>query len=209
LKNIGDILSGKRWKENKIAVYAQTEPRERFAASDVASVTEASVAKNFSDALAFSTWAIVVRLVLAKRPYIASLAKSLDADSLRRLCAFVAWYIAQFYVEDARIVAESQDEADSIAAATSAALNVMYPRDAVSEKAIGAYIAAEQKILEQEDGAVQTPELDAVRIAIGLSPLGWEVLESKMLDHISVSTVLQSSMGMLAEVFLTFQGERQ
>ena len=207
-KNFGDIISGKRFRENKIAVYAQTEPLERFKASELVTL---EVAPIFADALAMATWMIVSELVLgSKRPYTSALRKSLDSDALRRLSAFVAWWAVSMYINDARGLADIEAGADpaqewqDLAAAASAVLNTMYPRDAASEEAIDSYILGEQNV---ESGGSIFYALAAIRIAIGEPPIEIRkgTLEDQFQDHASVSGTLLGYRNMLAETFAIFQ----
>lgn len=88
MTDLFDIAAVERYPENRIASYAQSEPLRRFESSDLAAV---EAARRFGSALTTMTQTIVVNLVLeSKRPYIASVAKSLEPGKLRRLSTLIA-----------------------------------------------------------------------------------------------------------------------
>lgn len=204
LRNLGDIISGKRWKENKINSFASTEPTARLKESEFAADP---VTMHFGSALAMTTWGVVINLVLEpeKPPPLTALAKSLDATPLRRLSAFVAWWATNSYQADAReIIKNEDDDAERFEQwmqTTSGVLSTMFPGDDVSRNAIAAYVSREKKI---EDGGFATSCWDAVRIAIGVPPS--DISLDDFPYHLAVSATLIGYRDMLANAFGIFQG---
>ena len=202
-KNIGDMLSGKRAKENRADVFTSTEPSERFKASDM---TSNPTDRNFATALAWNTSTIVGNMLFeSKITCLASLTKSCEPESLRRLAAFVAWWSVQHYQEGARSVAAEEPDSEAAVAewivATTRVLELMYPPDDVGGKAIAVYQEGERRV--GQPGFLFST-LEAVRNCVGLEAV--DLGRDFMSDHLAVSSVLIAHKNSLVEVFGVLQG---
>lgn len=200
------MVSGKRVQQNRLAKYTDKEARERFKSAD--GPEQNVTLSDFAQALAFAVSSMAAHLLLdSKIAWLSSTGKDLEPAKIRRLAAFLAWWVVNIYQDDCRKAAQdTRAGADTLkewVVVTAKICETMYPPDDLATEAIAAYKDAEHRMIETNLDIVIHREIDAVRAVLGLPAA--EISMKAYHEHFTVVGIFVGYRYMLGGVFETLQ----